>query len=200
MKATLLRARIKSPLPFSVPAQVFIGSFSPEGGALPPIFEPQIDPTLANPDVVTLFGSVDAPYTILRFARRHGTCAGGPRGGDRCSSNEDCPGGACPTSCVDAPQVAFSSNAQCVSGPCGQVFNGDIGFARQFARLRSISRGGRRSVGAVPATNTQTPVPASLSAPTNPAPGSGPGTTVPISHHHLYLCGQILFTPLSGVA
>ena len=50
-----------SPLPFQVPDQVFLGSFTPEGGLLPPILEPQLDPTVADPDVFTLFGSVDAP-------------------------------------------------------------------------------------------------------------------------------------------
>jgi len=61
----LLRARLQSPLPFEIPDRVFVSSFTPEGGILPPIFEPQVDPTLGDPDVVTLFGSVDAPYTIL---------------------------------------------------------------------------------------------------------------------------------------
>ena len=73
----LLRTRFLSPLPFSIPDAVFAGSFTPEGGKLPPIFEPQIDPNVSNPDVVSLFGSVDAPYTILRLGRRFGTCQGG---------------------------------------------------------------------------------------------------------------------------
>jgi hypothetical protein len=44
----LVRFRTKSPLPFTVPGQVFLGSFTPEGGKLPPILEPQFDPTVAD--------------------------------------------------------------------------------------------------------------------------------------------------------
>ena len=65
----LVRTRLASPLPFTVPGQVFLGSFTPEGGLLPPILEPQLDPTTLAPDVVTFFGSVDAPYTIIRVAK-----------------------------------------------------------------------------------------------------------------------------------
>ncbi|MGH7787963.1 MAG: hypothetical protein ACRERC_13915, partial [Candidatus Binatia bacterium] len=120
----LLRAVIASPLPFALPDQVFLGSFTPEGGKLPPIFEPLLDPRGAAPDTVTLFGSVDAPYTILRFARRAGTCAGGPHGGERCSIDEDCPGGRCPTTCAGDPARACSSGADCgTDAPCGENFD-----------------------------------------------------------------------------
>jgi hypothetical protein len=44
---------------------------------------------------VSLFGSADAPYTILRFARRQGTCSGGGRDTLACSNDTDCPGGSC---------------------------------------------------------------------------------------------------------
>jgi hypothetical protein len=47
----LLRTRIKSPLPFQAPDQVFFGSYTPGGGKLPPIFEPQFDPLTAITDV-----------------------------------------------------------------------------------------------------------------------------------------------------
>ncbi len=120
----LLRTRVKSPLPFRVPDQVFIGSFTPEGGKLPPIFEPQIDPT-ADPDVVTLFGSTDAPYTILRFAKRHGTCSANHS--LRCETLADCPGGTCDNSCVGAPATTCGSSPSdpvCgSSGPCGELFD-----------------------------------------------------------------------------
>jgi Tol biopolymer transport system component len=120
----LLRTRLRPPVPFSIPDQVFLGSFSPEGGKLPPIFEPQIDPTSTNPDVVTLFGSVDAPYTILRVARHHGTCAGGANDNQRCSADEDCPGGTCQTSCVGDATTTCSSDADCgANGPCGALFD-----------------------------------------------------------------------------
>ena len=120
----LLRARFKSPLPFSIPDQVFAGSFTPEGGKLPPIFEPTIDPTGMAPDVVSLFGSVDAPYTILRIARRHGTCQGGPNAGQRCASALDCPRGTCPTTCVAAPGTQCGDDTDCAPGDhCGTLFD-----------------------------------------------------------------------------
>src|SRR5262249_44472247 len=122
----LLRPRFPSPLPFSIPDAVFSGSYTPEGGKLPPIFEPQIDPGIAmsNPNVVSLFGSVDAPYTILRIGRRFGTCQGGANDAQRCSINEDCPGGICPTTCVGAPATQCAVNGDCgANGPCGQLFD-----------------------------------------------------------------------------
>ena len=124
----LLRTRFRPPpilVPaFAVPDQVFTGSFTPEGGPLPPIFEPQVDPS-SPPDVVTLFGSVDAPYTILRIAKRHGTCVGSANDGRRCETIADCPGGTCPTSCVKDPDPArtCSSDDECGNGPCGELFD-----------------------------------------------------------------------------
>jgi Tol biopolymer transport system component len=120
----LLRARFKSPLPFSIPDQVFAGSFTPEGGKLPPIFEPTLDPTGMSPDSVSLFGSVDAPYTILRIARRHGTCQGGLNDGQLCAAAPDCPRGTCPTTCVAAPGTQCTNNTQCAPGDrCGTLFD-----------------------------------------------------------------------------
>ena len=121
----ILHSRIRSPIgPFSVPDHVFVGSFTPEGGKLPPIFEPVIDPTPMDPNVVTLFGSVDAPYTILRIGRRHGTCAGGVNDTQRCSTNDDCPGGTCPTTCVGDPTMQCATDGDCGgNAPCGQLFD-----------------------------------------------------------------------------
>ena len=119
----LIRTRLESPLPLVIPDQVFLDSYSPEGGELPPILEPQLDPTVADPDVVTVFGSVDAPYTTIRIARRHGTCGGGERDGLRCARDRDCKGGSCATSCVDAPSTLCTVDAECPSGPCGELFD-----------------------------------------------------------------------------
>ncbi len=121
----LLRARLEAPVPVTMPDAVFLGSFTPEGGKLPPIFEPQLDPTVGvDPDVITIFGSADAPYTILRLARRHGTCAGGGNAGARCASDLDCPGGTCPTSCVGNPATPCTTDPECgVDGPCGSLFD-----------------------------------------------------------------------------
>jgi len=121
----LIRATIKSPLPFPVPDAAFLGSFTPEGAKLPPIFEPQSDPTVSDPDVITLFGSADASYTILRFARRAGVCDGGSRDGTACSIDADCRGGTCPTTCVggaNADQVC-TSDADCAGERCGALFS-----------------------------------------------------------------------------
>jgi len=120
----LLRARIKAPVPLAIADGVFLTSFSPEGGALPPIFEPQLDPTVPDPSILTLFGSVDAPYTILRAARRHGTCQGGTNDGERCNVDLDCGAGTCATSCVGDPSVTCSSDGDCgLDGPCGENFD-----------------------------------------------------------------------------
>jgi len=119
----LIRVRLASPLPLTVPDQVFLRSFTPEGGLLPPILEPQLDPTASTADVVTLFGSVDAPYTIIEVARRHGTCAGGDAAGELCTTNADCKGGLCATSCVDQPATSCTTDAQCPSGACGALFD-----------------------------------------------------------------------------
>lgn len=120
----LLRTQFKSPLPFRIPDQIFIDSYTPEGGKLPPIFEPQIDPTAPDPSVATLFGSADAVYTILRLGRFHGTCVGGGRDSELCSAAPDCPSGRCESSCVGDPTTLCSSSATCgADGPCGTLFD-----------------------------------------------------------------------------
>ncbi|MGH3638869.1 MAG: hypothetical protein ACRDUX_07550 [Mycobacterium sp.] len=120
----LLHARLLSPLPFDIPDAVFAGSFTPEGGNLPPIFEPQVDPSVPNANVVALFGSVDAPYTILRIGRRFGTCQGGANDDQPCNVSSDCPGGLCPTTCVGDPAKTCTEDAECGgSGPCGALFD-----------------------------------------------------------------------------
>lgn len=119
----LMRATLRSPLGFSVPDPVFLASFTPEGARLPPIFEPTADPSVASPDVVTLFGSADAPYTILRIARHAGRCSNAPA--RTCVASTDCPsGGTCPNACVGGgtPGAACASDAQCAGGRCGALF------------------------------------------------------------------------------
>ena len=119
----LLRGRVAAPVPFQIPDQVFLGSYTPEGGRLPPILEPQADPSTTAPNIVTLFGSVDAPYTVLQAVRRHGTCVGGRNDTTRCAHGADCPGGACRTSCVEAPNVLCAVDTDCPSGRCGVLFD-----------------------------------------------------------------------------
>jgi len=85
--------------PLAIPSQAFLSSYTPEGGLLPPIFEPQSDPN-ATPGTIRLFGSADAPYTVLRMAKRRGKCTGGPSNGAPCTGPESCAGAACDTVCV----------------------------------------------------------------------------------------------------
>lgn len=119
----LVRTRLEAPLPFQIPNQTFLTSFTPEGGELPPILEPQLDPTVADPNVVTIFGSVDAPYTTIRIARRHGTCVGGPLDGELCAREIDCKGGTCADSCIEDPATLCPTGSECVSGACAENFD-----------------------------------------------------------------------------
>jgi hypothetical protein len=121
----LVRGRFHTPLPLRVPDQVFLGSFTPEGGKLPPIFEPNLDDDNSDSDVLTLFGSADAPYGILRLARHHGTCNGGANDNDRCAGNVDCPGGLCETTCVDNLNVTCAVDTDCgnMGEVCGELFD-----------------------------------------------------------------------------
>jgi Tol biopolymer transport system component len=129
----LLQSVTGGPVPLNVPHRNFVGSYTPEGGRLPPIFEPQVDLDNPDPDRLKLFGSTDAPYTVLRLARRHGTCASGPLGGDRCSTSADCAGRACVQSCLGDPGIFCTDDAECgANGPC----------AANFANLSSVQGSG----------------------------------------------------------
>lgn len=75
--------------PVAVPSRAFLSSYSPQGSKLPPIFDPQTAAT----DTLTLFGTADAPETVLRLARR--ACEGGSRAGFACTDDTGCPAGAC---------------------------------------------------------------------------------------------------------
>ena len=77
------------PGPIDIPDRAHLASFSPEGGKLPPIFDPQASPS----GDLTLFGTADAPATVLRIARR--LCGGGDHDGRSCTSDQDCPNGQC---------------------------------------------------------------------------------------------------------
>jgi hypothetical protein len=114
--------------PIVIPGQAFLRSLTPEGAPLPPIFEPQLDPRAGNE--VTLFGSADAPHTVLRLARRSPTshqCSGGDNAGRPCTDATHCPnGGSCVQStCNGGPAggQACDDDADCPSSACGpQLF------------------------------------------------------------------------------
>jgi Tol biopolymer transport system component len=125
LTARLMRAQVQFPVPLALPDQVFLGSFSPEGVRLPPIFEPQQGPAPVLPNTLTLFGSSDTVYSTLRLARRHGTCQ---VSGDRCELEADCPAcvtpPCCRTSCVGNPATLCTTDGDCgVNGPCGELFD-----------------------------------------------------------------------------
>ena len=120
----LMRATVD--VPIRVPGASFLASFTPEGGPLPPIFVPQADPS--NPNVLALFGSADAPYSVLRLARRSQSfpsrvCTGGTNGALPCNDADDCPGGSCdPTAtCVGGSQAGqhCDGDADCPGSECG---------------------------------------------------------------------------------
>ncbi|HZR84093.1 MAG TPA: hypothetical protein VFD92_23550 [Candidatus Binatia bacterium] len=129
--------RAPDPLSFSVPSFMFLGSYTPEGGRLPPIFEPQIDSGAeAASGVVQLFGSVDAALTVLRVARHQGTCDSDPDApgleGELCATRADCQGRACVRSCVEDRTVACAVDGDCAAsggGACGSLFDlAELGF------------------------------------------------------------------------
>ncbi len=108
-------------LPATVPGPSFLGSFSPEGRELSPIFEP----AMANVEGLTLYGSADAPYTILRLARRgrrFDACRGGFNDSAACNVAADCPSGRCEDAdCVGGARDGrtCASDADCPGGLCG---------------------------------------------------------------------------------
>ena len=84
----LLRATIKPPVPVTIPSGVFVTSLTTEGQRLPPIFEPQTDPTTVDrPRRSSFFGSVDVRQTVLRIAHRRGVCQGGTEDGADCNTD-----------------------------------------------------------------------------------------------------------------
>ena len=105
----------------------FLGSFTPEGGRLEPIFEPQADGETPM-GTLRFFGSADAPYTVLRFGRRSATfqaCAGGVNGGRPCEAAADCPGGVCGKATCEGGSdhgEDCASDADCRRGECGPSF------------------------------------------------------------------------------
>ncbi len=95
-----------SSAPIAIPDRSFLGSYSPEGTKLPPIFDPQT----SDSEDLTLFGTADAPETVLRIARRQ--CLGGDRGGLACRADTECPSGTC-----SPPLFDFSSRVTDAVGP-----------------------------------------------------------------------------------
>jgi len=106
-----------------VPGNEFVHAYAPNGGLLPPVFEPQVYPGL--PDRLVLFGSADAPETVLRLSRRSPAflqCAGGAESGRPCVSAGNCPGGACGAARCSggvAAGAVCGADDDCPGGECG---------------------------------------------------------------------------------
>ncbi|HVM95854.1 MAG TPA: hypothetical protein VMT89_05665 [Candidatus Acidoferrales bacterium] len=121
--STSVEAFVGSGQPVRIPGNSFLRSFAPSGGVLPPLFDPQADPTAGNE--ATFFGSADAPTTILRIARRSPTfqqCAGGASAGAPCTTTSDCHGAPCgAATCHGGSQdgATCGSDTDCPSGECG---------------------------------------------------------------------------------
>jgi len=110
--------------PVRVPSSEFVLAYSTAGGVLPPVFEPQRDPSAENE--VTLFGSVDAPRGVLQVLRRGPdgrACSSGMEAGRPCATDGDCPDGACGVAtCVGGGTNAGATcrvDEECAGGACG---------------------------------------------------------------------------------
>lgn len=119
--ARLVQASIA--LPITLAGASFTKSFAPDGREIAPVFEP----VPGAGTFLTLLGSADAPYTILRIARRSDTfqvCAGGDNDGLPCNLDTECPGGSCdPTTCVGGSShgQTCANDSMCPSGECGDA-------------------------------------------------------------------------------
>ncbi len=142
--ARLLRGASAAPAfpsgnePIRIPGADFLRSYSPEGGLLPPIFEPQVDPT-AQGELV-LFGSVDAPATVLRVSRQSPAfrqCQDGSNDGKPCSQAAECPQG----NCVPSRCMGGSNDGETCSGPEGCA-GGECGPALFDFSTRTVDVGG----------------------------------------------------------
>jgi len=110
--STPLEAFAGTGAPVRIPGPAFLASFTPDGRKLPPIFDPQVNPN--DPAAATLFGSADAPTSVLRIARRVPVllCAGGAHDGSPCATPRDCPGGTC------APTFRACASGARAGAPC----------------------------------------------------------------------------------
>ena len=113
---SLSAALLVAAAPVTLPGKSFVASYTPEGGLLDPIFEPQFNPQAVS-QALNLFGFADAPYTVLRVARRSATyqqCVDGANDGGPCNSAEDCP-----AACANDPTQRCTTDTDCTSSTCG---------------------------------------------------------------------------------
>jgi len=100
-----------------------LGSFSENGIKLPPLFDPQSDPTATAS--ATFFGSTGAEETVLRIARHRtptAQCAAGANAGLPCASAADCAGQSCAAPVCSGGAnagAACSVDPECPGAECG---------------------------------------------------------------------------------
>lgn len=110
-------------VPLQVPSDAFLASYSTEGGRLAPVFDPRVD---ASRGGLTVFGSTDAPRSVLRIARRGPAlreCRGGDRADLPCADEADCLGGTCDRAACRGGSDAGNAcdvDAECRGGECGK--------------------------------------------------------------------------------
>jgi hypothetical protein len=103
-----------------LPGATFLSSYMPSGTPLPPIFGVQ-----TSSKDVSLFGSLDVPFTVLRVARRNPlfhACSDGAHGGRPCGNDGDCPGGTCGQGrCAGGTSAGAgcTSDRECPASECG---------------------------------------------------------------------------------
>ncbi len=109
--------------PIRIPSLASLHSYSPEGIVLPPLFDPQTDPT--DNGTATFFGSTDAEDTVLLIERHRAPsnqCATGPNQGLPCSGPSDCSGQSCSAPLCGGGSndgAACSTDFDCPGGECG---------------------------------------------------------------------------------
>ena len=189
----LIRATMKSPLPFPVPDAAFSRPYTPEGAKLPPIFEPQSDPSITDPDVITLFGSADAlvhhpahraPRRSLRRWRR--AAAGSA------TSTPIARTSVCPTTCVGGANPDTVCTAPTPIAPAADAAARSTATSARSpptaARFRSgARRAGRASCHRTRAVPTRSIAPPTATSASRPASASSsrtaPVPATPIARH-----------------
>jgi len=115
--------------PVVLPGEDFVASYTAEGAILPPVFSPANDP--GSSEEVALFGSADAPLTVLRISAlspdaRTCDAGSGSLEDSPCTSNGHCDDGVSAGACAAARCVggssaglACSDEDDCPAGSCG---------------------------------------------------------------------------------
>jgi len=131
--------------PIQVPNDDFVNSYSPNGFPVAPIFAPLHDGTGEATDPTAFFGSVDAPFGVVRIARRSPEfrecfdSAGNPLGLP-CTMDGDCGHGASCSQALCRSQGLVVADAFCsddmacqAAGPASECGPSLYAFEQRFA-------------------------------------------------------------------